>query len=155
MKYIFLDMDGVLNNSKTKAAGKDLIAIDDGNVRNLKKIIKKTCAEIVLVSSWKECWNKKENYNQGHLADEINEKLSRFGLSVYDKTEGGVFFGRGKGVLDYVSAHDTESFVIIDDSASDYFEKGLFDRWVRTDGENGGLTSELADKAIRILNGDI
>ena len=155
MKYIFLDIDGVLNNSRTKNAGEDLIAIDDGNVRNLKRIIKKTCAEIVLVSSWKECWDKENKDNQGDIADEIDEKLSHFGLSVYDKTEGGVFFGRGKGVLDYVSAHDAESFVIIDDSASDYIEKGLSDRWVRTDGENGGLTSDLADKAIRILNGDI
>lgn len=155
MKFVFLDIDGVLNNSKTKVAEKDLIATDDKNVNNLKRIIKKTCAEIVLVSSWKEFWDKENKGIQGDIANEIDEKLSRFGLSVYDKTKGGVFFGRGKGVLDYVSAHDTESFVIIDDSASDYIEKDLSDHWVKTDGENGGLTFELADKAIKILNGDI
>ena len=152
MKFIFLDIDGVLNNSKTKTAGEGSVFLDETNVKNLKRIIEKTCAEIVLVSSWKEGWDKHEKSMQSGIANELDKAFASFGLSVYDKTEGGVFFGRGEGVKKYLAENNADGFVIIDDSASDYVENGLSDNWIRPCGEAGGLTPDLSDKAIAILN---
>ncbi len=53
-KFLFVDIDGVLNHSKSKDA------IDSECLRNLSQIIKKTDACIILISSWRHGWSKDE-----------------------------------------------------------------------------------------------
>ena len=153
MKYIFLDIDGVLNNSKTHDDRKAPILLDNRNMKNLQRIIQITDSKIVLVSSYKDSWVKFTYSGQGIIGRFLVTAFSEYGLSVFDKTETTeLFAGRGEGVKKYIENHETESFVIIDDSKSDYIEKGLADNLIQPNKESGGLTKPLAKKAIEILS---
>ena len=143
-KYIFFDIDGVLNNIKTVYDGKSPVIL-----KHLRKIVDGTKAKLVMISSHKDSWVK-GGIGQGEKGDYIDSKFAEFGLSVYDKTSGGLFYKRGQGIKDYLKTHKADSFVIIDDSLCDYAEEGLKDVWVRTDGKDG-LTKAFAEQAITIL----
>lgn len=51
MKVIFLDIDGVLNSSKTVDRNFDYPELDPRNLAVLQKIVNKTGAVLVLISS--------------------------------------------------------------------------------------------------------
>ena len=73
-KYIFLDVDGVLNNSKTEDRVKGFLGLNGNLVKRLKKIVDATGAEIYLISTWKERWykeNDKKKY-QDAFADRLD-----------------------------------------------------------------------------------
>ena len=157
MKVIFLDIDGVLNeeNSRSRCCGYK--GIDDKKVENLAKIVKATGSEIVLISTWKDDWRKTDKVHQGMMANYLDKKLKKQGLSVFDKTESvdkasGFHLSRGEGILQYLSTHTVEKYVILDDYQFDYDGCGLTGNYVKTDSKNGGLTEELAKAAIDILN---
>ena len=153
MKYIFLDIDGVLNNSKTYDDRKTPVLLDERNMKNLQRIVQITDAKIVLVSSYKDSWVKFTCSGQGIIGRFLVMTFAKYGLSIFDKTESTeLFAGRGMGVKKYIKEHETENFIIIDDSASDYISEGLADNWIQPNKETGGLTKELAQKAIEILN---
>ena len=156
MKVIFLDIDGVLNeeNSRSRCCGYK--GIDDKKVGNLAKIVKATGAEIVLISTWKDDWRKTDKRHQGMMANYLDRKLAKQGLTVLDKTESvdkssGFHLSRGEGILQYLSTHSVEKYVILDDYQFDYDGCGLTGNYVKTDNNNGGLTEELAHKAIGFL----
>ena len=157
MKVIFLDIDGVLNEEKSRSRCCGYRGIDDKKVENLAKIVKATGAKIVLVSTWKEYWQKTDKAHQGMMANYLDEKLKKQGLTVLDKTENldrtsGQYLSRGEGILLFLSTHAVEKYVILDDYQFDYDGCGLTENYIKTDNENGGLTEELSQKAIEILN---
>ena len=156
MKYLFLDVDGVLNTptSKSRCAG-HYIGIDNARVLLLKHIIEETGAEIVLHSSWKEFWEKEAHrkWMQDEFAIYLDKKLRAAELVAVDKTPDfadGRYLSRGEGIAEFLNARSWESFVILDDLQFDYDSCGLTDHFVKTD-KNSGLTEELAEKAIQIL----
>ena len=156
MKYIFLDIDGVLNTPKSKTRCGLYIGIDYAKVLLLKHIIDKTGAQIVLNSTWKEYWEKDaaKKYRQDKLANYLDEKLQRAGLCAIDKTPvktDGQYLSRGEGILVFLNTHQWDSFVILDDLQFDYDGCGLTDNFIKTN-ENTGLTAAFAEKAIEILN---
>lgn len=155
MKIVFLDIDGVLNceGSRSRCAG--YRGIDDKKVENLAKIVKATGAEIVLISTWKEDWRKTDKARQGMMANYLDKKLTKQGLAAWDKTRdfvGERYLSRGEGILEYLARGSVQSYVILDDFQFDYDSCGLTENYVKTDNYNGGLTEELAEKAIGILN---
>lgn len=153
MKYIFLDIDGVLNNSKTLDDKTEPILLDDNNMKNLQHIVQTTDAKIVLISSYKDSWVKFMLTSTGIIGRFLVMTFAKYGLSIFDKTESTeLFAGRGMGVKKYIKEHETENFIIIDDSASDYISEGLADNWIQPNKETGGLTKELAQKAIGVLS---
>lgn len=58
MKVVFLDIDGVLNSSKTIDRNFDYPELDPRNLKVLKDIVELSHAVLVLISSWKDDWNK-------------------------------------------------------------------------------------------------
>lgn len=156
MKIIFLDVDGVLNTKSTKARCNGYIGIDENKLPFLKEIVESTGAEIVLISTWKEHWERlpERKRFQDAFANQLDEKLNSVGLKVLDKTEDkrdGVWYSRGEGILDYLAYHIVSSFVILDDLQFDYDGCDLTDNFVQTN-EKDGLTPEKVKKAIEILN---
>ena len=120
------------------------------------KIVKATGAEIVLISTWKDDWRKTDKRHQGMMANYLDRKLAKQGLTILDKTESvdrvsGFHLSRGEGILQYLSTHSVEKYVILDDFQFDYDGCGLTENYVKTDYENGGLTEELAKKTIEVL----
>jgi histidinol phosphatase-like enzyme len=69
MKVVFLDIDGVLNEEKSRSRCCGYKGIDDKKVGNLAKIVKQTNAEIVLISTWKDDWRKTDKAQQSIMAN--------------------------------------------------------------------------------------
>lgn len=136
MKVIFLDIDGVLNSRQDRFSW--TIETDIHFIR-LKRIIDKTGAQIVLSSSWRIGDSSK---------DIVHKRLQQFGMDFIDVTP--VFGGqhRGREIADWLSKHEVESFVILDDEG-DMDE--LIDRLVKTD-MNIGLQDSDVDKAVHLLS---
>ena len=154
MKVIFLDVDGVLNFKGCKARCGYYLGVDDGKTHLLAKIVRKTGAKIVLVSTWKENWYPAQRKNeQDYMADYLDERLAAAGLFIYDKTPDvadGQYLGRGEGIVEYVHGHGVSGFAILDDCQFDYDACDLTDFWVATD-ERVGLTQANVDKAIDLI----
>ena len=137
MKIIFLDIDGVLNNY-------DTLTDENWNERKwepnlvemLKRIIKETGAEIVLSSTWRRI----ESY-----CDIIKNDMK---INYIGKTPV-LWKKRGIEIQTWLDENPgVEKFVILDDD-SDMVH--LMDHLLQTDGEFG-LTEEIADEAIEMLN---
>lgn len=155
MRYLFLDIDGVLNTPGSKARCGKYVGIDSAKVLLLKYIVGQTGALIILNSTWKTNWEKNPAHksNQDNIANYLDRKLWLADLAVSDKTPDvadGQYLSRGEGIVEFLNAREWGSFVILDDLQFDYDGCGLTDNFVKTD-KDVGLTEELAKKAIEIL----
>ena len=130
MNYIFLDIDGVLNNIKhyskqhKKYGGRyicEQIPFNPRSLKNLHKLIRKTKAKIVLTSSWR-------NYDTTMIV--LNARLKEYGLKIFSVTpylEG----RRGKEIKSWCKSNisKNDSILIIDDEIFDildyYQEKNI------------------------------
>ena len=66
VKVLFLDIDGVVNNKRTKKNFQDFMAVDPAMAALVQRIIRNTGYEIVLSSSWRLFQNSR---------DEIERKI--------------------------------------------------------------------------------
>ena len=156
MKVIFLDIDGVLNTPSSESRCGEYIGIDDDKTERLAGIVKRTKAEIVLVSTWKKYWRKEEKLKplQDYSATYLDEKLKKFGIKAADKTKDksdGKYLSRGEGILEYIERNKVENYVILDDFQFDYDGLGLTDCLIKTR-QTEGLTTAQAEKACEILS---
>ena len=144
MKVIFLDFDGVIAIPPTWC-------IDINKLKNLKNIVDKTQAKIVVSSSWrceniektKEFWfNKIKRNNKNHM-------LNWFIDNLYDVT--GVYCDRGTEIQQYINTHDVENYVILDDD-DDILNSQIY-HFVQTNFEFG-LTETEMSLTIKILNNE-
>lgn len=153
-KVIFLDIDGVLNDSRTPdRAPAGFIGIDRNKVALLKRIVENTNAIIVLTSTWKSEWERDPSL-RSEDGQYLDDMLSEQGLTIYDKTADRVS-NRGYGINRWLFDHpEVESWVVLDDDVfMDYSCMGIMPHLVKSVYRfPGGLTSELADQAIAKLN---
>ena len=165
-KIIFLDIDGVLNTKywygqMDRKTPKDQYGytFDPTSVANLTKIIKKTGADIIISSSWKEMglyvmqsmWKDRQlpgkviDITPGYMSDEmlLNADLNDIDLDCIDI--------RGYEIKGWLTLHgaDVNNYVIIDDMDDILPEQESY--FVLTDPEVG-LTKQDAMKCIAILN---
>lgn len=152
MKFLFLDIDGVLNSkdwytyywtNNLKYTNPNVIyLIDYRTIEFLNDIIDKTGCEIIISSSWRREYKK------------ICNKLYKSGLkkgSIIGKIEGEETFDipRGKLIDDYLKKHKCDNYCIIDDD-KDMLDNQLL-HFVHINNETG-LTLQNKDKIIKILN---
>ena len=169
-KVIFLDVDGVLNSSRTLY---ESISLEDDLILNLKEIVNKTKAKIILSSSWRL---------STEAVATLIDKLDKFGLAISGMTYDGVDLDwlekyefdvtkkyldtkfdydenrqikithdRGAEIFKWLHDHDDCAYVILDDEIEDikpYFSESVI---VKTSYKTG-LTKEDVKKAIKILN---
>ena len=144
-KLLFLDIDGVLNHVKGDAP------IDTDCLRNLKKVVDATGAEIILISSWRLGWFKDDKSHQSDDANYLDSRLAEVGLSIMDKAS--IHMGtRTYAIADWVMRTNASFFAILDDEGWQYQDGPLADHLIATEYLNGGLTEELAERAIGSLN---
>lgn len=155
MKIIFLDIDGVLN---VRYPGRDEYGrlFHPHLVENLRNIVEKTEAKIVISSTWrmsglsimKEMWEKRD------LPGEVIDIIPNF------MRERGTILCRGDEIKDWLDRHpEVTNYVYIDDDHVDV-RKDQLKFFVRTSGnlkhkdhvQGYGLTKQCAEKSIRILN---
>lgn len=159
MKTIFLDIDGVLN---VDYADKDQFGhiFKDEYVQNLKEIIEKTGAKIVISSTWKDkgiermldLW--KERNLPGEIIDitpDCIEVCGNTNIVYYDQVK------RGHEIKLWLDRHpEVTQYVIIDD-IQDFLDEQQVHFVNCSTGEpvkpwKSGLKEECKIKAINILN---
>ena len=155
MKVIFLDIDGVLNTPSSESRCGEYIGIDDEKVKKLKKIVEKTKAEIVLISTWKKYWRKEEKLKplQDYSATYLDEKLAKQGLKAIDKTKdkaNGRYLSRGESILEYVYRNNVLNYIILDDCQFDYDGCDLTDNYIKTN-QIEGLSEQQVKAACETL----
>lgn len=118
MKVIFLDVDGVLNSEhifrkehrRYKRTNEVRIDkdIEKRFVRNLKWLVKKTGAKIVLSSSWRGAVKANKDHH-------LHRYLEECGLEIYDYTPH-IGLDRGIDIQEWLNHHlDVTNIVILDD----------------------------------------
>ena len=129
MKVIFLDIDGVLNTSKTfierkkywEKTGIWTLEIDEFRVEYLRRIIDETGAKVVLSSTW-----KKDFENIDGKVVPIHEKgiellnvLKKYDIELYDILKKWYSLPREDLITIWLNEHsNVESFIIFDDETT-------------------------------------
>lgn len=156
MKVIFLDIDGVLNESASETRSPTgFLGIDDEKVQRLKRIVEETGAEIVLTSSWKTEWDpdpEKASADGNYLS----KKLADHGLRILEKTDD-MHYNRGEGISTWLNQHPSvTSWVVLDDDIfADYKTFGILPHLVKTMIGNGGLKQSHVNLCVHQLNAQV
>ena len=154
MKYLFLDIDGVLNSYKYDKE-RDIMTtnnIDGTRLDLVKEIVDKTGAKIILTSTWRKHWEKSETFCD-EVGKDLNATFKAHGLEIYDKTPNIDFLDRAVEVEAYLSdkKDDLEAFCIVDDMM--YAWDNLSPFFVKTNPRVGyGLMPNHVEKIIKLLN---
>lgn len=156
-KYIFLDIDGVMNchsDIRIKHAEGVQDRLDyhfcDMAWENLADLCKKTDAKIILSSSWRHGFIKDERGRMVPIND--NDPFS-IRLLAYFKahhiqfvdTTTSKFDTRGQQILDYIAENLnglTDEWIVLDDELFDYEDKLPMDNVFKTSSETG-FTREM------------
>lgn len=157
-KLIFLDIDGVLNSAHDWPENHLSQSLTD----NLKHIVNKTNAKIVLSSSWKNFFAD-DLAPLNKLGNTLIEHFAKNNLMLYAKTpspNGNYSMERGFEIKTYLQDHPCDNYVIIDDEIFPDFKSTIdMSKFIRTKSGtrqtkvgDEGLTLDLANKAVSILN---
>lgn len=125
MNVIFLDIDGVLNNRdtfirrykeylKTKVL---TLEIDEEKVELLKSIVEITVYNIVLSSSWRIFFEKKDNIIIANHSKglKLNSLLKKYGMYIYDMTPYDTNRNRFLEIKQYLLSNNISNYIILDD----------------------------------------
>jgi hypothetical protein len=155
-KIIFLDVDGVLNSDATwKGPHADgLTTLCPDMCDRLARIVRETQATVVLSSTWRLHPNEPmEKLRAWLLKREVVIHSMTPDLTVQCGWGESTRFRRGDEIDQWLLDHpefEDPNILILDDYPE--FNAWQMPFFVNTD-EEVGLTDELADKAIEILNG--
>lgn len=157
MRVIFLDIDGVLNNSRTRTKTPEgYIGISNSLTRRLRRIIETVLEdtndkpEVVLTSSWKYMEPNSADYTY------MRSKLKKAGIKLIGITKEpeNDSLKRGQGIIAYLSDNPVVTrYVILDDYMFDMKDE-LAQHLVLTD-EAEGLTDSDVEIAVSILKGEL
>ena len=161
-KYIFLDIDGVLNSMdwfKQNKHVKGYMEINPDKVRMLKEIVDCTGAKIILSSTWRSL-AAHDDKPEHEMYTYLKTSLEEFGLSISDQTPY-IQQNRPQEIKAWLENNTNEQdvhYVSLDDDYSydAYKEYGIEECLLKTSfyESNGGLMKEHVKKAIKILNGE-
>lgn len=146
VKYIFLDVDGVLNSYRPYDSKDDGVDLD--KVQLVKKIVDATGADVILSSAWKAVWSPK---SRNKAARTLNRKMTAVGLEIKGKTPGKPTIQKMKEIFAFLEKNPCDAYVILDDEVLDFIKEGQNDNLVLTNWKVG-LTEKNANRAIEILN---
>lgn len=151
MKILFLDIDGVLNstmfyNERIRMKEYESLSFPCDNfdyraISLLNDILDKTQAKLVISSDWR-------------FDEDLESCLKYHGLNhnIYGKTPYDKHYRRGYEIQKYLLSigNKVDKFCIIDDIDNWFLPYQM--KYVVKTTFNEGLTKELAEKAINILN---
>lgn len=141
--YLFLDVDGVLNNQKIIQESKKMQVIDEQNLINLNKLIKIIKTEynclIILNSSWQLV---NENI------DILKSYLNKYNLRIDDYLKIDNQKNKGELIIEYCNKYQIPplNILILDDGMISEIK----DRLIKCN-FNQGFTEVELQKAIKLL----
>lgn len=146
MKVLFLDIDGVLN-SVYGVAPSDGPIMKEGKLRRVRRIVEETGAVVVLISSWRFHWDKKEEKRTA-VGKKLHEVLLSHGIEIASKTPSHRD-GREEEIWTWLGLHpETKNFVVLDDA---FLEADFLEGRVVKTASFRGLSESDAKRAIEIL----
>lgn len=165
VKYIFLDIDGVLNSEHTldDRSNSNASIICDQYLENLRNIVEKTDAKLVLSSSWRVYFESTIDDPEHSYGVQLVQALAKHNLKLHNATpfvKGQFSNERGLEIKTYIDQHKITDYVVIDDEEFSDFKTHLnMSRFIQTNFgnettniETEGLNKNVAKKAIDILN---
>ena len=150
-KYIFLDFDGPLNTGRNDYLDPEHYGhhFDNVAVDNLRRIIDRTGACVVISSSWRHLGlaRLKEIWEEWKMPGTI------IGCTPGHWGDGRIFDTRGEEIKQWLeeNASGDYSFVVIDDLDESEALEEQKEYWIRVD-PHCGISYEDSDHAIGILN---
>ena len=154
MNVVFLDIDGVLNNSETNAlTPMGFTGISNGLLKRLAHLVKETNSVVVLSSSWKDEWspNPMKRTVDG---DYLQRKLNQVGIQIADKIDESTTGSshRGAAIKLYLDKYPSiQNYVVLDDLEFDFADyEEVQNHFVQTDA-SVGLTKEKVYEALAIM----
>lgn len=157
-KYIFLDVDGVLNGNHSISK----YQLFPNYLNNLKILVNETKAMIVLSSSWRNFFHKENDKLVANFpnkrGDLLLKELSKLNLEIFDTTKLGYSTStRGEEIQEWldINAPKNYKYIILDDD-NDMLEEQL-NNFIQTkfDGlsiNDEGLNDKILKKSIIKLN---
>ena len=151
MKIIFLDIDGVLNDTEYRKnhAGLDKI-LSPEKIILLRQLAKKSGAEIVLTSTWRAYLFKKPLFKNSEEKEYLSDTLNSFGVHLYDLTPWIDASEKNLEIKEWLDKHSNiENYVILDDSVFDW-DYELEKYFVQV---QDGLSEKDVENAANLLKG--
>lgn len=168
-KFIFLDVDGVLNCHHMVEVQTTVFELDERFLNNLEKIVKETNAKIILSSSWHTYFDENENnqvkitvYDDGKLSKggtALTTALDNHGLKIHRLVTKEKYPKKNRSELieEFLQGNPCSRYILIDDE-NHKFTKEQKKVWIKTTYthklgyEYEGLTETHTNKAIKLLN---
>jgi hypothetical protein len=149
-RVLFLDVDGVLNNSVTF---RSIDSIDHDSWRRCLSLVERTDTQIVLSSTWRLCHHTHRCYRRLvdiGLFNYTHEDWRTPSTHVDPFGERHYYPSRGDEIAAWLARHpEVTSWAIVDDD-SDMLPEQL-ERFVQTGFDSGGLLDHHCDALERIL----
>lgn len=147
--YIFLDVDGVLNNEKTYDEGyrtpDGFCGVDPINLKALASLVNQTNGVLILSSDWriKDIYDDEDPVHMIYL----REQLAEYGMKLEGFTpDNGKRNHRGSEIAASIKTHHIKNYVILDDERfSDFGQFG--NHFYKVDWHTG-LTMEDVNKIV-------
>lgn len=142
-KILFLDIDGVCNNQKTRErqGNTKYIGIKPELAQRVQRIVKETDCKVVLSSSWR-LFPDSAKWAEDHVCKFIDKTVDMQNGAVFGVTD------RGYEIKEWLDRHpEVTQHAILDDDS--HF---LPDQWLFQTTWALGITDEIADAVIAHLN---
>lgn len=163
MRYIFIDVDGVLNHRGTKAKFGKWTGIDEENLAVLRKLYDLLCDKygkdnlmIILSSTWR--YDEDENFvktTNGVNRKYVDSMLGTVGLKTDDFTPIISDVYRGLEIATYLASRldDCEGYLVLDDNAFLDFQTYATNRhFVQTSDKKHGLEPKHFKHALAAID---
>ena len=116
-KYIFFDIDGVLNKT---SQWRTMYSLDKDLVANFCNLVKKDGLMPIMTSSWRGGFVKSGSKDNIPQIKTLEEMFSAYGVRIAGKTP--IFKGKSRDleIERYLFYHPSSKYVILDDDRSEY-----------------------------------
>lgn len=160
MYYVFLDVDGVLNNNSTKDCIGRYLGLDDKNLAIFKRLMDKIYEEkgrenvsLILSSSWRVGISQHEfKANPDELQTALKKKLSDLDLVIDDISPYLNDFCRGREIGEYLSDKEVDGYVVLDDNVFYDFKEFKTTAHLVQTSFMYGLQDKHIEKALEMIN---
>lgn len=152
MKVIFLDVDGVLNCTKTERQIHKMRFVDTRKMLRVREICERTGAKVVISSSWRDGALEDANPWDKHMWKALIDEFDRHRIPVIGMTPFAPDRWRGDEINMWLKLQEepVKDFVIVDDIVCDLTRFVSVGRVVQTV-DAWGLTKAKMEECIKIL----
>ena len=118
MKFLFFDVDGVLNKSSDWKIRS--YSMDDALIETFCRFVRKNKLTPVITSSWRSGFVKTLSEENSPQIRELESKFQKYGVEILDKTPVAKGHSRDEEIAYFCRRHENEGYLILDDDKTEY-----------------------------------